>query len=866
MRLRSCSFGALALAVCCSGLSFQSAYAQDDEAIEEVVTIGSRNAGKPRSAGDSPVPVDVINADDFGAMGNTADLTDNIRALVPSYTATPATGDGSAFVRPAMLRGTAPDQTLVLVDGKRRHRSALVHFLAPAAGNGAHGPDIGMIPSLAIKRVEVLRDGASSQYGSDAIAGVINFVTKDAREGGQALVQFGEYFDGEQSMRAGFNVGLGIGESGFANITLEYSDNDALSRGHQRPNAQALIDGGLQGVGADSPFGDAPLVQTWGRPQTEATRFYLNSGFDLSGSSEMYARLGLAESEGRYRFFYRDPNHSTFTSQRAFGDGCPVCDPFDDTDTLSLRQQGFTGLPAGFTPFLDGKQHDASFVVGIRGEFQNGMGYDFSYNYGKNELDYFLNNTANPSLGPGNFTMLPQMGFDVGAYAQEENNLNADFSYQMSDSMHLAFGLEAREETFTLVAGEPNSYLGSGSSGFRGVESKNAGSHARDNVAVYADIEHDITDQLLLQYAVRYENFSDFGDTLNGKLAARFRINDSVAIRAAASTGFHAPTPGQSNISTIITTFDGASGLQIEEGLFPVSDPAAQAAGATALTEEKSTNLSAGITADIGDFVSITADIYQIKVDDRIYRTGDIPVPPQPGDDPNLPARSLSFYTNAIDVEHEGVDIVATSSFDVGASNTLDLSLAYGYNKVKVTGQKSIRGILPVSSSVIEDIENNFPESRFVLTGNLLLGENWNVMARINYYGEHYDERGTIAGECGSIFVDPVDGDTWVGASCSTPGVTGPVNKSWKISATTFIDLEVGWNINDNWRLVLGGSNITDEFVDAIPSNKLASGTGSSAEPDEWANRWGVGLPYPRRTAANYEGGSWYLKGIFSFD
>ena len=826
MKKRSVYLGVLSALLATGGLSAQTAIAQDgdDEFIEEIVTTGTRSA-KPRSASDSPVPVDVLNADDFTAMGNTADLTDNIKALVPSYTATPATGDGSAFVRPTSLRGTAPDQSLVLINGKRRHRSALVQFFAPAAGNGAHGVDVGMIPGMAIKRVEVLRDGAASQYGSDAIAGVMNFILKDAREGGSAKVQYGEFFDGEQSLHAGFNMGLPIGDNGFINATLEYVDNDALSRGIQRQVAQDLIDAGVQGVGADSPFGDAPFVQTWGRPQTEGTRFFLNSGFELSSSAELYARFSLAETDGRYRFFYRAPDHSTFTSQRSAGDGCPVC---VGDETQSLREQGFTGLQAGFTPFLDGAQDDASFVVGVNGEFESGMLYDISYSYGKNELDYFLNNTANPSLGPGDFTSLPQMGFDVGGYAQEENNVNADFSLTISDSVNLAFGFEAREETFTAFAGEPNSYFGSGSSGFRGIEPRNAGDFKRDNVGIYADIEHDVTDALLLQYAARYENFSDFGGTLNGKVAGRYRISDAFALRGAVSTGFHAPTPGQSNVSTIITTFDGTTGLQVEEGLFPVSDPAAQAAGARALTEEESLNLSAGFAAEIGDFVSLTADIYKIEVDNRIYRTGNITVPPQPGDDPNLPERSLSYYTNALDVEHEGIDIVATSSFDLGSNTSLDLALAYAYGKIEVAGQRTFEvdgdTIQPVSDALVEDIENNYPEHRWTLTGNFLIGESFNVMGRVNFYGEHYDERGEIG---------------------------NPDDLSAKIDSIYYVDLEAGWNVNDNWRVVLGGSNIFDEFVDEIgPPN---------------ANRISVGLQYPRRTVANYEGGSWYLKGIYNW-
>ncbi len=820
-------------------------YAQDDGPIEEIITTGTRSA-KPRSASDSPVPVDVLGDEDLSAFGNTADLTDNIRALVPSFQAAPATGDGSAFVRPTALRGTAPDQTLILINGKRRHRSALIQFFAPAAGNGAHGADIGMIPAMAIQRVEVLRDGAASQYGSDAIAGVINFITKDASSGGEFVAQYGEFTeDGEQSLRVGFNGGLALGDSGFVNATIEYVDNDALSRGIQRPDAQGLIDAGRPDVGTDAVFGDAPLVQTWGRPETEGVRFFLNSGFDISPNTELYARVGLANNEGRYRFFYRNPDtNAVFTTQLPFGGGCPTCDPGDPTDTQNLREQGFVGLPGGFTPFLDGDQDDSSFVVGIQGEWDNGMLYDFSYSYGKSELDYFLNNTANPSLGPGDLVNLPQMNFDVGEQAQEETTIDADFSYAISDSLNLAFGFQDREETFTLIAGEPSSYFRAGSSGYRGVEPTSAGAFTRDNVAVYADLEHDVTDQLLLQYAARYENYSDFGGTLNGKLAARFRFNEAFAIRGAVSTGFHAPTPGQSNVSAIITTFDSTSGQQTEEGLLPVGNPLAQAAGATALKEEESLNISAGFTADFTDWLSLTADVYQIEVDDRIYRTGNIDV-----QDPTAPVgsapRSISFYTNTLDVEHQGVDVVATSAFDFGAAQSLSLSLAYAYNTIDVTGQREINGSQVISDALVEDIENNYPEHRFVLTGNWFIGERFNVMARVNYFGEHYDERGRIAGE----------------EDANNPGVI--VNRSYEIGATTYVDLELGWQVTDNFRAVVGGANVFDEYIDTI-SNDPPSGCPTCSA--EFANRISVGLPYPRRTVANYEGASWYLRGVFSWD
>ncbi|MEM7433161.1 MAG: TonB-dependent receptor [Pseudomonadota bacterium] len=818
------SVAALSVALPVSTMA-QDAAGGSDEPIEEVVTIGSRSA-KPRSASDSPVPVDVINADEFNALGSTADLTDNLRAAVPSYTATPATGDGSAFVRPTSLRGTAPDQTLVLVNGKRRHRSALVQFFAPAAGNGAHGVDIGMIPGIALKRVEVLRDGASSQYGSDAIAGVINFVMKDADSGGAVQLQVGEHYDGESSLKFAANGGIAIGSSGFVNASLEYLDNDALSRGVQRADAQALIDGNTPGVGADAPFGDSPLVQTWGRPQTEGVRFFVNSGFELSGDSELYAQFGLADTKGRYRFFYRNPNHSSLTQHRA---------------------DGFTGLPAGYTPFLDGDQEDSSVVLGVRGEFDSGMLYDFSYNYGKNELDYFLNNTVNGDLalvGACPACEISQRGFDVGAYAQEEVNLNADFSLPVSDVVNLAFGVEARTETFSAFAGEANSYFGGGSSGFRGIEPANAGDFERDNIGIYADVEHDVSDDVLLQYAIRYENFSDFGGTLNGKVAARANVTDTFTVRGAISTGFHAPTPGQANVSTIITTFDGVTGLQVEEGLVPTTNPAVAAVGGKALTEEKSVNLSAGFSWDASDNISVTVDAYHIDVSDRIYRTGDIAVPPLPTDPPGAPARSISFYTNALDVEHQGIDIVATGDFPIGNTD-LGVTFAYGYNTIEVTGQDLVNGVQPVNDGLVEDIENNYPEHRFVLTGNWQLNDDWNVMTRFNYYGEHYDERGRIGGE----------------ADANDPSFM--VNKSKEIDSTIYTDIEIGYQVNDNWRLVLGAVNVFDEYIDEISNDPPSGCTVCAAE---FANRISVGLQYPRRTVANYEGGSYYLRANYNWD
>ena len=782
----------------------QVALAQDASElnIEEVVTVGSRS-NEPRSVTDSPVPVDVFSEAELAAFGNQADLTDTLKALVPSYTATPATGDGSAFIRPTSLRGMASDQTLILVNGKRRHRSALVQFFAPAAGNGAHGVDIGMIPSIALSNIQVLRDGAAAQYGSDAIAGVMDFKLKDASEGGQVQVQYGEFFEGEQSTKLAANGGFALGQDGFLNLSFESVDNDALSRGIQRPVGQGLIDAGVPNVGADSPFGDAPFVQSWGRPETSGERVFFNMGSaDASSDTTLYAHGGYAETDGRYRFFYRAGYDTDCTAGHS---------------TIAALCQDSNWVPGtlrqGYTPFLDGAQKDMTLVAGIKGEMSNGTSYDVSIGSGSNELRYFLNNTTAPSLGvaaDGSF----QRDFDMGGYDQDETNINADFGKTLSSNVFLAFGAEWREESFTTVPGEQAAIDGN-TSGMSSVKPADAGEFSRDNIALYVDMEHDISDELMLQYALRYEDFSDFGSTVNGKFAGRYTMSESVTLRGSVSTGFHAPTPGQANVSTTITTFDGSTGLQVEEGLVRPTSAGALAVGGAPLKEEESVNMSLGFTADIADNTTLTFDMYKVAVDDRIYRTGDID---------NGSGGSISFYTNAMDVEHQGFDLVLATSFELMSGMDTMASVAFNHNTTDVVGQKTINGVKPVSDSLIEDIENNYPENRMVFNTFTNINEQWSLMARLNFYGEHYDERGTIG------------------------AATDP---SAQIDSVIYLDVELGYDMTDNLRLTAGGSNIFDEYVDEIGAPN--------------ANRMSVGLQYPRRTAANYEGGSWYVRAQYEF-
>ena len=784
--------------------SGQEASEAQAEADEVVVVVGSRFQTE-RSDSQATAPVDILSAEQIGAIGNNADLTDSLRALAPSYNAPMASGDGDTFVRPTSLRGLAPDQTLVMVNGKRRHRAALIAEFVPAAGKGSHGPNIGMIPGIAVKNVQILRDGAVAQYGSDAIAGVINLEMKDAAQGGEVRVDYGQFYEGEQSVTLAANAGFPLGADGFANVSFEYVDNEGLSRGRQRPNAQALIDAGVRGVGADAPFGDAPFVQTWGRPQATDLRLFINAGWAMGENLDAYLQSNVTSTEGRYRFFYRSGDNPQTEANEAH---------------VTIRTLGIeNALPQGFTPFFDGDHDDKSLVAGLKGVLADGTTFDFSVGAGEDFLDFFLNNTINQDLGLGADGLPRQMDFDVGALKQREVNVNADFTRRLSDSVQLAYGVEWRDEVFSVFAGERSSYRGAGSSGFKGLEPRNAGRFSRSNVAVYGEIEHEISLTTLAQYALRYENFSDFGGTINGKVAMRHDLNDTVTLRGSVNTGFHAPTPGQSNLQKVTTTFDNDTGLQVESGTVRPNHPAAIAAGGEALREETSIDYSVGLWSG-GERVQFTLDGYLIRIDGRIFKTRSLPYT-----DPDTGIGSnVQFFTNALDLEVVGLDAVVTTQFAWGDGASTDLSVAFNHNQVEVVSQSRVNGLMPVSAADVEDIEESYPNNRFTVTADTVLGPRWDLLLRLNYYGEHYDERGRIGG---------VDG--------------GAPTKL--LDPTVFIDGELGYDMSENLRFTFGLVNAFDTYIDVID------------EP--FANRLNVGLPYARRTAANFEGGSWYLRSTF---
>ncbi len=816
-----------------------------EEAIEEVVVTGTRS--KPRSAADSPVPIDSFGEDQL-AMQPVGDMTESLKNLVPSFTATPLSGDASAFVRPVSLRGLPPDETLLLVNSKRRHRSALLAQFGAAMNFGAHASDMGMIPSVALKRVEVLRDGAAAQYGSDAIAGVINLILRDDDAGGHLEAQYGQYYEGEDALKVAGWAGFRLGDDGFINFSAEWTDNQQLIRSVQRPDAQALIDGGAANVGTDTPYDDAPNAQTWGRPENDGIRTAWNMAVSLNDDAELYSFGNYASTEGNYRFFYRNGSLTPagdsgwHTSLRQM--------PIDPTDPDGDGIPGLPGLfegnfcwcdtlTGGYTPYFVGKQTDFASVVGVRGEFSNGTLYDFSGNFGTNLHEYTLFNSLNASYGPDS-----QRDFKTGDQKESDRSLNADFSYPMSASVNVAFGFEWREEKWTAYAAErqswdlngpwadvgdltdpgtglPYSTPPGGSNGREGYVPEAAGTFARDNWAVYGDVEWDVSDAFLLQVALRFEDFSDFGTTTNGKVAARYSVSDTFTLRGAVSTGFRAPTPGQNHQRILATSFDVASNAQTLRLTLPAVDPLLIPFGGQALDPEDATNISLGFSWDIGDSVTLTADVYSIEVTDRITKADRIDVGGLPQFD-ELGADTISFYTNALDTDTTGFDLVLTWGLDHSGGSSTDISFAYNHNETDVSNLDVVDpncGCANAGRDIIGDqtvfnIEENLPNDRASISV-VHFRDQWSFTFRANWYGEAFDEREYPNGE-------PID-------------------------AAATVDLEGRYSFSDSLTLVVGANNAFDQF------------------PNKNDTRAGNGLLYSRRTPFGYDGGMWYLKAMYDF-
>ena len=782
-------------------------------ALEGLVAVGSR--ARPRTVTQSAVPIDAITSQDFIEQGDT-DLNDLLRTVIPSYNVNPqATGDAAKIIRPASLRGLAPDHTLVLVNGKRRHRAAVITWIGGGFADGAQGPDISSIPAIAVRQAEVLRDGASAQYGSDAIAGVMNFTLKDASSGGSLEVRTGTFWEGDgESYTVAGNIGLPLGDNGFANLSGEFGASNPTSRSVQRDDAAALIAAGNTHVKDPAQIHGAPTIDNdlklWG-----------NFGRFLGDGLQLYGHANYASETVTGGFFFRNPNTragvfsldggktllvgDVLDAQDGVLDGsgdCPVVTITawvpDPVALARVRQDPncFTfqeSVPGGFTPQFGGDVLDASVLAGFRGHTHGGLLWDVSAGYGRNAIDFFIDNTVNASLGPES-----PSSFDPGIYQQSELNLNVDVNYTVSDMVNVAGGAEFRDEHFEIGIGETTSWhigpfaaqgFSAGSNGFPGFSDIAGGDWHRTNFAAYGDMEvRARDDRWTLGTALRAERFEDFGTTANWKVAARYGLSEAFAVRSSASTGFRAPTPGQQNAFNVSTQFNRTLRELVNNGTIPSTSEVAAIKGGKPLDAEKSFNTSLGFVLDAGVFTA-SADYFRIALSDRLALSKVFAL--EPAEAERLIAEGITsaknlanfrFFTNNFDTRTQGVDVVA--SFAPAGMSGTDFSLAFNHTSTKVT-----RHDPEILSEVrIRQLEDALPGSRWTASGR----RSWDALSllgRLSYYAGWFDSRDDRA----------------------YPG-------------EYLVDLEATYAVNESTTLTIGGQNALNQYPEENPNAAAVAG------------------------------------------
>ena len=799
---------------------------------DRVVVVGSR--ARPRSVTASAVPIDAIPFEDFAGQGDT-DVADQLRTLVPSYNVNPQpVGDGARLIRPATLRGLAPDHTLVLVNGKRRHRGAVITWIGNGVADGSQGPDISSIPSIALRQVEVLRDGAAAQYGSDAIAGVMNFLLKDDRSGGSLELHTGGYGAGDgRTWTVAGNAGLPLGGTGFANLSLEYGNSGATDRSVQRDDAAALIAAGNDAV--------ADPAQIWGSPSVDDNlKLWGNFGHLFANGAQAYGYANYTRRTVESGFFFRNPNtrSAVFSADGGrsllvgdvldAGDGVPDgtagCPPvpvtaarpdpsalarvFADPSCFSFQER----FPGGFTPRFGGDVLDASVVAGVRGELAGGLLWDASANVGSSTADFHIYDTVNASLGPASPTT-----FDPGAYRQDDVGLNVDLSYPLNDRVNLAGGAEWRNERFEVGLGDEASWqigpyaaqgFSAGSNGFPGFSPIAAGTWSRANAAVYGDLEvRGGDDAWTLGSALRLERFEDFGAAVNGKLSGRVRLAPAAAVRASASTGFRAPTPGQQNAFNVSTQYDPTLMDLVNNGTIPSTSRVARLRGGEPLEPERSVNFTAGAVIDAGPF-SLTADYFRIRLADRLALTQLFAL--SPGEVDGLLAEGVTsagnlqnfrFFTNHFETVTQGLDLVATYAPPrLGGRTTFGLL----FNRTATAVTRFDPSVL--DETRIRQLQEAIPGTRWNATVRQALG-GWSLLARLGYYDEWFDAR--------DLYV--YHGDA-------------------------VVDLEAAYPIGDSTTLTIGSRNAFNKYPE---ENPIARAKGN---------------PYSAHTPFGINGAFYYLR------
>jgi len=795
-----------------------------NEPLEQVVVTGTRVAN--RSALDTAVPVDVVSSEQLQNVG-IAEINQSLAVALPSFNfPRPGLADGTDTIRPAALRGLAPDQTLVLVNGKRRHPASLVNVNG-TVGRGSAAVDLNTIPAGMVQSIEVLRDGASAQYGSDAIAGVLNLRLREAHEGGDATVSYGwrdssydtptaaaddrfagavltptwsappklsrDVSDGE-TLVASIWKGLALGETGFVTIAAEYKDQEHTERGGYDMRRQYPLLPGNQFDPREATFN---RFNSWyGEPELDQKTVFVNAGYDFASGAHMYGWASWQDRDAKAPGFYR------------------LADDPSNRNVIEI-------YPNGFLPFIAPEVTDYSAAYGVRWKLGD-WDMDSSLVYGKNKMEFTIENTLNRSYGPASQTVFDAGGFDYDQLVLNVSGVRPVEVSAFSSPLNIAVGVEARREEYSIFAGEPTSYdngnvqfngqpTASGAQVFAGFRPANAGSEDRTAVGAYVDLEANVTEKFLASVAIRGEHYSDFGENVSGKLAGRYDFTDSFALRASVQNGFRAPSLQQQFFQTTSTNFIG--GIPFDVTTFPATDPIALALGSQELDAEESLNYSVGAVIRLNQ-VDITIDAYRIDIDDRIVLSE------------NLTSAAVRnfltsqgfinvgggrFFINGVDTETQGVDVVVNWPFETGVGR-FDLTFTANWNETDVTAVPSTPELAALSPPpVLFDrfniltFEEGTPSDKFGAQVNWGL-DRFGATVRAVRYGE---------------VLSPDSAATFATVAAGT------VPNDITLGAKTLVDVEGRFDITDHIRIALGAENLLDEYPDPNTPNANPTGTTS---------------------------------------
>ena len=840
--------------------SFEVRLAPSATDLGDVTVVGSR--GLPRTDVERPSPVDVLNAKELQATGQT-DLGQQVQFNSPSFNSAKTGVNGVAnYADPASLRGLSPDQVLVLVDGKRRHQFSALN-LNVTVGSGTVVTDLNAIPSLAIERIEVLRDGAAAQYGSDAIAGVINLGLNKSTGVATVKTQFGltREGDGKQYL-AGANYGVKLGKEnpGYLNFTLQYQHQGETNRSDNyvggiytafpalpgQPTATQIENENKARVAAGNVYpavGQPFKVGKYGSNRADIYQGFYNLGLPLSGGWSIYSFGGYSRKDILAYGFFRNaqPNNVNYSPKQ----------------------------PNGYLPDLPGRSDDYSAVVGLSRKLTGGWNLDFSTGYGYNYLDLSVKNSANPSMGADSPT-----DFYVGrsAFGQSTSEVNVSRNYAGlfgTKSFNIALGSQFRVDQFILEKGSLESYFvgplaegtpkgvtpvrtpkATGSSGRPGIAPEDETNVTRRNVGVYVDLESDITERLLLTTALRYENYSDFGSNLSGKFASRFKVTEGISLRGSINRGFRAPSLQQTFNSVSTSTVQG--GVIVQTKQLRNNDERLKPLGVADPKAETSWNYSLGVAAKLNDNLLFTLDAYQIDISDRIINSERLIKGTAPGGIRALqtPAfanvSEIRFFTNAIDTRTRGVDLVSTYKTDFSERSRLSASLALTFNETKISRfgdtpaalqAGTTNRILLIDTVSIGLIERAQPRQKILLSATYTFGK-FSLTPRATYFGAvvAYDKPANIA---------PVP------ATPTTPAIPGRYVKhvSQEFGGKTLFDLSLVYTPARAVSLTVGANNITNVYPDKVDANRFLSYSNGE-------------IPYSRNVAQFGFNGAYYYTNL----